>query len=91
MPRDAASPLPANTWPMIEADLRRAMLARAIGEAAIARVLADLAPVYRAVERAHLSVEPELVYSLLAVAADRARRRVQARRTDRVSVPGIIR
>jgi hypothetical protein len=63
------------------------MLARAIDEAAIARVLASLAPVYRAVEQARVTVEPELIYSLLAVAADKARRRAQAERTRAIEVP----
>jgi hypothetical protein len=82
MPRDAASPLPATSqWPCIERDIARAMLARGVAAGAVDRVLADLAPVYRAVERARITVEPELVFALLSVAADRARRRATIART----------
>lgn len=81
MPRDLTS---ASAWAVIESDLRRAMLARGVVASAVDRVLADLAPVYRAVERGRVTVEPELVYSLLSVAADRQRRKVQAQRTRTV-------
>jgi hypothetical protein len=61
-------------WPAVERDVRRALAAAGHGAAAVDRVVADLAPAYRAVERAHVKVDPALVWALVAVAADRARR-----------------
>ena len=68
---------PASSWPRVEADLRRTLVAAGQTPAASDRVLSDLAPVYLAVERARVSVELELVWALVGVAADRARRRAQ--------------
>jgi len=72
---------PPSSWSAVADDLGRAMAARGATAGAVDRVLADLAPVYLAVERARVTVEPELVFALLAVAADRARRKAQARWT----------
>jgi len=70
----------AASWPAVEADLRQALAARGHQASVVDRVLADLRPVYVAVERARLRVEPELVFALLGVAVDRARRRARHER-----------
>jgi len=82
--RDVVEPAharPPSAWPAVEADLRHALAVRGHRPLAIDRVLADLRPVYVAVERARVSVEPELVLALLSVAADRARRGVLNQRS----------
>ena len=67
-------------WAAVEADLRRALLASGRVASVVDRVLADLAPVFLAVEHARGHVDSELVFALLGVAADRARRRAQHQR-----------
>jgi hypothetical protein len=63
-----------SSWPTVESDLRRALLAAGRPPPVVDRVLTDLQPVFTAVERARGRVEDELIFALLAVAADRARR-----------------
>jgi hypothetical protein len=60
--------------------LRRALLASGRSPPVVDHVLADLAPVFAAVERARGCVDDELAFALLGVAADRARRRAHNQR-----------
>ncbi len=64
-------------WPRIEADLRRALLRAGHSAAAVNEMLAALQPAFAAIERARGKVEDELVWALVGVAADRARRHAQ--------------
>ena len=64
-----------SAWGAVEVDLRRALAASGRPAAVVDQILEDLRPVFLSVERARLLVEPELVFALLDVAVDRARRR----------------
>lgn len=71
---------PASAWPAVAADLRRAMLQAGRSESQIAAFLEALRPVVVAVERAGTKVDNEIVWALLAVEADRQRRRARHKR-----------
>jgi hypothetical protein len=71
-------------WPSVENDLRRALLASGKPCPVVDRILADLAPVFAVVERTRGAVDSELVWALVCVAADRARRRAQHERSRAV-------
>jgi hypothetical protein len=68
-----------DTWPAIAADLRRALAAAGRPAWVVEATVANLAPVFAAVERARTSVDDATVFALLSLAADRARRH-EARR-----------
>jgi hypothetical protein len=75
-----------STWPAIESDLRKALLAADTTEHVIDIALAALQPIVVAVEKAGTRIDIELAWALLAVQADRQRRaalnaRSRARRT----------
>jgi hypothetical protein len=73
-----------SAWPAVERDLRRALAASGRPPSVVDRVVADLAPVFIAVERARGRIDDELTFALLAVAADRQRRRARhARMAER--------
>jgi hypothetical protein len=74
-----------SAWPSVEADLRRAMLRAGKSEREIVTILAALRPVVLAVERAGTVVDDELAWALLAVEADRLRRRAQQARVREAS------
>jgi hypothetical protein len=63
-----------STWPAIEADLRRELLQAGRCEIEIDNMLAALAPVVLAVERAGTHVDSDIAWALLAVETDRRRR-----------------
>jgi len=65
------------TRPAVEADLRRALARAGKSDEVIAATLSELSRVFAAVERARGGVDDELVWALLAVQADRARRRAR--------------
>jgi hypothetical protein len=58
-------------WPAAEARLRGDMLAAGCAPAPVARVVADLAPAFAAIERARGDVPDDLLRGLAAVAAHR--------------------
>ena len=64
----------------ISSDLRRALLRAGRHQAAVDRTLAAIEPVFAALERARGKVEDELAWALVAMEADRARRRAQHQR-----------
>lgn len=67
-------------WLTISRDLRRALVASGRPVLVVEDILADLAPVWIAVERTRITVDEELTWALLGVAADRARRRAHEHR-----------
>jgi hypothetical protein len=62
-------------WPHVETDLRRALLASGRSASVVDRTLAAIAPIFAALERARGKVEDELAWALVAMEADRTRRR----------------
>ena len=68
----------SGAWPAVEADLRRCLLRAGRSEAAADAMLAALAPAFAAIERARGKVDDGLVWALVAMQADRARRRASA-------------
>jgi hypothetical protein len=69
----------SETWAPIAADLRRALEQRGHYAHEIDATLDALAPVVAAVERAGTVVDEAAAWALLAVAADRQRRRAAQR------------
>ena len=75
----------STTWIDIASDLRKAMIAAGMTEHVIATTLTALEPVARAIERAGTKIDIELAWALLAVQADRQRRRAVHARLRKAS------
>jgi hypothetical protein len=70
-----------DTWPAIAADLRRALAAAGRPAWVVEATVANLAPVFAAVERARARIDDDaVVFAALSLAADRARRHEARRR-----------
>ena len=59
-----------DTWPVVASDLRGTLLRSGVSEAVVERVFAAVAPAVVAIERERGVVEDELLWALVAVAAD---------------------
>jgi len=66
-----------SAWPAIEHDLRRALRNAGRCEATIDRMLAELSRAFAALERVRGKVDDELLWALVALQADRYRRRAR--------------
>jgi len=77
---DLRDQLTGSTWRTIAVDLRRALAAAGRPAWAVEATVAELAPIFTAVERARGRVDDAVVFAALAVAADRARRHEARRR-----------
>jgi hypothetical protein len=64
-----------SSWVFVASDIRKALARRGHPDHHIEELLVNLRPIFEAVERARTHVEDEVVWALVAVAADRARRR----------------
>ncbi|MGH7012557.1 MAG: hypothetical protein ACREEL_00105 [Stellaceae bacterium] len=73
----AAFALPPSAWPAVVADLSRALSQSGRRENEIAAFIDALRPVVTAVERAGTRIDAEIAWALLAVEADRQRRRAR--------------
>jgi hypothetical protein len=68
------------TWRSIAADLRRALAAAGRPAWSVEATVAELGPVFAAVERARGRIDDAVVFAALSLAADRARRHEARRR-----------
>jgi hypothetical protein len=76
---------PMNAWVEIEADLRKAMIAAGKDQREIDATLDALKPIVLAVEKAGTKVDADIAWCLLAVEADRQRRRTMHTRMRKAS------
>jgi hypothetical protein len=74
MPADHAD----DNWPVVAADLRDTLARSGVSETVAARLFAAVAPAVAAIECERGSVEPELMWALIAVQADIYRRRASS-------------
>lgn len=68
-------PSAISAWPAVAADLRRTLLRAGRSERVVDAMLDELAHAFMAIERARGKVDDELVWALVAMQADRYRRR----------------
>jgi len=61
-------------WPAAQAELRHALLRADVPAAMVDRALRGIGPAFAALERERGAVEPDLLWALIAVQADRVRR-----------------
>jgi hypothetical protein len=85
MPAGFSDEARTSDWPILESDLRRALVAAGHPAGVIDRMISDLCPVVLAVERCRKTIDAQIVWALLGVCADRARRRAPHSRTTQSS------
>ena len=70
--------LAADNWPVVASDLHGTLARSGVSAAVAKRLFAAVAPAVAAIECERGSVEPELMWALIAVQADIYRRRASS-------------